>query len=62
MKGNVRISVHELNLKRKWVMQQDNKEAVIVLKRPSQSPGLNPIEKRVRKTTNMPELKLFFGL
>ncbi|MCJ8745442.1 hypothetical protein PDJAM_G00130260, partial [Pangasius djambal] len=58
IKENVRTSVHELNLKRKWVMQQDNnpkhtscsskewikKNEVNVLEWPSQRPELNSIE------------------
>ncbi len=58
LKENVRTSVHELSLKKKWVMQQYNdpkhtshstkewlkKNKVNVLERLSQSPDLNPIK------------------
>uniref|UniRef100_A0A3B3DJG5 Transposase n=1 Tax=Oryzias melastigma TaxID=30732 RepID=A0A3B3DJG5_ORYME len=58
LKENVRPSVHQLKLKRSWVLQQDNdpkhtskstsewlkKSKMKTLEWPSQSPDLNPIE------------------
>ncbi|KAK1791365.1 hypothetical protein P4O66_013381, partial [Electrophorus voltai] len=58
LKENVRLSVHDLKLKRTWVLQQDNdpkhtskstsewlkKNKMKTLEWPSQCPHLNPIE------------------
>lgn len=52
MKEKVRISVHELNLSRMWLMQQEGKSLKssnkaglkLMFECPSQSPDLNPIQ------------------